>query len=427
MDSSSSIIDPWEDLYLRLPDFDESCPPAAIALPSPLHDTSVAMQLKSAIARGRQSAKLPSIEGPTLPATATPYQSLVLMEYFQRAQLSSIFHHADAAPSPFGSSSSGPAPAPKSHQPVIQVAPPEPFSGDQAKFGTFVSQLSLKFASDPAAFASDQSRLIYAASYLRGSAYTWVQPHISPLGSLSFSSYEEFLSALRASFDDPDSYATAERQIFALKQDSTCSSYYSRFSSLASILGWTEPAFLVSLFRRGLKDHVKDALVGKAIPQDSLPQFAKACIELDNQFFARSLEKRSSSFFSLPPKPRAPQPLAPRPFQPLPPRAPQPFARPPMAPRAPPAAFQGDPMQLDAARAKVKAERRAKGLCLYCGSAEHFVSACPLVPKHKPRISQAALASSAFPPLPLQAPQVPQPAPSVVFSLSGAEDPQPKN
>jgi hypothetical protein len=84
-------------------------------------------------------------------------------------------------------------------------------------------------------------------------------------------------------------------------------------------------------------------------------------------------------------------------------------------------------MQLDAARAKVKAERRAKGLCLYCGSAEHFVSACPLVPKHKPRISQAALASSAFPPLPLQAPQVPQPAPSVVFSLSGAEDPQPKN
>lgn len=111
---------------------------------------------------------------------------------------------------------------------------------------------------------------------------------------MSFNAYAEFYKALQQAFDDLDSYATAERTIKNLRQESSCSDYYSRFVSLVSILGWNQDSVQISLFKEGLKDSVKDLLIGRELPQ-KFQEFANLCINLDCSLYARYLEKKRAT------------------------------------------------------------------------------------------------------------------------------------
>jgi len=51
------------------------------------------------------------------------------------------------------------------------------YSGDREQFREFMTQLHLVFGSDPRRYANDQSKLTYAASFLRGAAKRWQQRH----------------------------------------------------------------------------------------------------------------------------------------------------------------------------------------------------------------------------------------------------------
>src|SRR5690606_33470457 len=98
-----------------------------------------------------------------------------------------------------------PAPAPAETTPAIpriayKVKDPETFSGELQKFRNFTSQLDLVFVSDPAGFSEDQRKIVYAASYLRGSAYSWFEGQ----GLAAFPSYNTFLEKLRSAFSDPN-------------------------------------------------------------------------------------------------------------------------------------------------------------------------------------------------------------------------------
>ncbi|KAI0991869.1 hypothetical protein K3495_g16318, partial [Podosphaera aphanis] len=137
---------------------------------------------------------------------------------------------------------------------------PDTFDGTRAKFGNYATQMQLQFRSDPAAFPSEESKIIYAGSFLTENAYTWFYPYIDKYtGKVDFPSYSAFIAALGAAFDDPDSYATATRQLDSLHQDSSCAAYYARAVSVFSLLGWTEEPVLIYHFRKGLKENLKDA------------------------------------------------------------------------------------------------------------------------------------------------------------------------
>jgi hypothetical protein len=72
----------------------------------------------------------------------------------------------------------------------------------------------------------------------------------------------EFFLALQAAFDDLDTLGTIERDLWALKQETSCLAYYLKFVPLVSILGWTSNMVKITHFRRGLKENLKDLLVG---------------------------------------------------------------------------------------------------------------------------------------------------------------------
>ncbi|KAI0990893.1 hypothetical protein K3495_g17294, partial [Podosphaera aphanis] len=101
--------------------------------------------------------------------------------------------------------------------------------------------MQMRFRANPTAFPTEESRIIFAETYLTGIAYSWFEPHVdSTTGKISYSTYEEFMEALGAAFDDLDSYATAERDLEAARQAGSCAAYYAQMVSIFSRLGWKE-------------------------------------------------------------------------------------------------------------------------------------------------------------------------------------------
>ena len=108
-------------------------------------------------------------------------------------------------------------PANPSPSPVVSLSSRDQFDGTRSKFGSYITDLQLQFRSNPRAFSTEESKILYAGSYLSGSAYTWFELNVDQTsGTVGFTTFLEFLESLRAAFDDPDACATSERQIEAL-------------------------------------------------------------------------------------------------------------------------------------------------------------------------------------------------------------------
>ena len=67
------------------------------------------------------------------------------------------------------------APAPPCSALTVQAHPPEEFTGDCTKFEGWISQLNLFFSLNVEAVPTDRQRVLFACSYIKGPAYTYVQ------------------------------------------------------------------------------------------------------------------------------------------------------------------------------------------------------------------------------------------------------------
>lgn len=324
-------------------------------------DTPIEIKLlcTQAYSRGKLAMKQPGIFGPQVSESAPSSQKLVLATYF------ALGMESDTTECRTNIS--------KNHE-------PEEYYGDRNKYKTFVSQLALSFGANQTQFRTDKSKVSYAASFLRGSAFDWLQPFINDInGEIIFATYREFLAGLEAGFADPDSYATAERELEELAQTASCSSYYSKFVALLSQLKWTEDAVKIHYFRRGLKDAIKDKLVGRDLPI-KISDFAALCIQLDNQIEARLREKKN--------------PTGNRPTRNSTISPPQRFKNPVKFERDPKldtidTQLNPEPMELDSASRK--AYRKANNLCTYCGASGHWVRNCEKAQSKKGKIASASL------------------------------------
>ena len=81
-------------------------------------------------------------------------------------------------------------------------------------------QLTLIFQTDPDRYSTDAANIAFAASYLAGSAKELFKPHVDLVTGTTptFPTWASFTQALKAAFDDPDAYQTAEEKIHKLKQ-----------------------------------------------------------------------------------------------------------------------------------------------------------------------------------------------------------------
>ena len=259
---------------------------------------------------------------------------------------------------------------PQNHR-VTKLAEPDAFYGDTKKCKDFLTQLALHFSNDPRAYdKNDAAKLTKAISYMRGNAGTWASQFIDPsTGHIKTIPYEDFVSRLKAAFGDPDEIRTAERQLDALRQTSSCSAYVAQFVALASLLpNWEQQkeAYLLK-FRKGLKKEIKDMLLYQLDEPKEFEKFANFCIRLDNKLHAHQAELRQGSHQSSSSSVKKSSGST-------------------SSPASTSSGTAPGPMELDAARSKKRGKltekerkyRRENNLCSYCGGDGHYASACPV-------------------------------------------------
>ncbi|EJP61615.1 gag protein [Beauveria bassiana ARSEF 2860] len=91
--------------------------------------------------------------------------------------------------------------------------------------------------------------------------------------------------------DDQRTFTPALDQFGELRQTRSASEYAAQFRAIAEKLTFND-ALLMEMFYRGLKDNVKDVICMKDRPE-TLDEYIKNVVQIDNQLYARRVEKRS--------------------------------------------------------------------------------------------------------------------------------------
>ena len=186
------------------------------------------------------------------------------------------------------------------------VREPDQFDGsNSSQLRIFLAQLELVFKARPRTFNSDTKKVVYALSYLSGTALQWFEPYLlegeSDNPPLFLSDYQAFQNELRTNFGPYDLAGEAEHVLESLRMSNSdrISSYITEFNRLATQVHWGTAALRYQ-FYRGLPDRLKDhiSLIGKP---DSLYELRTLAQSLDSCYWERTSEQlRSPSTTTLP-------------------------------------------------------------------------------------------------------------------------------
>jgi hypothetical protein len=144
----------------------------------------------------------------------------------------------------------------------------------------------------------DDDKACLVASYLRGTAQTWVTPYLTKyLNSDNddatitriFDEFDEFKEKLRKSFTVPNEPLVAERAIQRLRQTKAAGDYANDFQRYAIQTNWNDAA-LMRMYKQGLKDKVRIKLMRSGTTIDTLDQLIEESIRLDNELYEFELE-----------------------------------------------------------------------------------------------------------------------------------------
>ena len=246
-----------------------------------------------------------------------------------------------------------------------KVSLPDKYDGNPKGFRGFVNQLNLVFVLNESRYSTDRIKIFTLGSLLIGRALSWFNPYIEHPESYAnvFSSYGNFIATFRATFGPVDPAITAANEIRRLNQGKgSASSYASTFVQLAADLGWNDAA-LISQFRSGLNNEVKDMLVYHDYPT-SLDQAISVAVRCDRRLYENRLEQRSRGGYAPATAPRHAVTSTPVP------------------------ALSGPtPMDIDAVQTggrhppvsdAERQRRRENNLCFRCGEPGHIAPNCRL-------------------------------------------------
>jgi hypothetical protein len=260
------------------------------------------------------------------------------------------------------------------------IRAPDTFTGlDASKLKPFLSQCRLAFKADPNRYATEESKIMYAGSYLDSVAKKWFEPFLfmepgdkdypSYLGS--FASFEGELGKL---FGDPAEEATAEYHLSRLRMrdNHQVCRYIADFRHYQTVLDWNDKA-LQYQFRKGLPTRILDELARRDDKPTSLDELQQLALRIDLRHWERQREKQDSHSTGQPSTYRAVTTLA---------------FRPP----------QSNLNLTKSGRLTPEEYRRRKdnNLCVYCGGSSHTHDKCPRA-RERPRAQLRAIIKSTPP------------------------------
>jgi hypothetical protein len=186
------------------------------------------------------------------------------------------------------------------HTERIKMKEPEPFSGERDKLRGFLTQMRAYQRFHMKHTATEASKVLHAASYLRGQALAWFEPRMRDYlentdeakdesTRAMFNDYDEFEERLKKVFGDTDEERKAERELARLRQTNSVSTYAATFRQITSSLDWEDEP-LMARFYEGLKDIVKDELIKMDRP-GRLTEYIEMAVKIDERLYERRMER----------------------------------------------------------------------------------------------------------------------------------------
>lgn len=253
----------------------------------------------------------------------------------QVSDLSRQFHNLRLDP---------PATSWASESPEPRINNPPCYSGQPTECRSFLTQCDIVFSLQPNTYSRGRARIAYVI--LQVTAIWEARAECT-------NEYQNFKEEMIQVFDRSVFGKEASRALASLCQgDRSITDYSIEFRTLAASSDWNEPA-LLARFLEGLHAEVKDEILSREVPSsvDSLIELAiriERRVDLRHRARGRELALTVSPLSaSLP---------------------------------SPPTGSGVEPMQLGGIRISTKERERriTNRLCLYCGSAGHFVISCPV-------------------------------------------------
>jgi hypothetical protein len=173
---------------------------------------------------------------------------------------------------------------------------------------------------------------------------------------------ESLISILEAAFGDPNQVGTASAELDKRMQgNKDFSQYYAEFQCLMAILDDDSNAKKATL-KRCLSEELQTSLVHQAEEPQDFAKFVDLCMKLDNRIHTHAVATKRQT-------------------TPAPPQTSPTSTRPSAYPTSTNSRNYGvAPMDVSASQKaqnqRRRDERMAKGLCLYCGSTDHFKNEC---------------------------------------------------
>jgi hypothetical protein len=294
----------------------------------------------------------------------------------------------------------------------MRLKEPEPFTGDHSKFEEFVSKVTLHVTANPDVFHNDTRKCIFLVNLMRDDAGKWVKPWIDSLQSASpapeMSDFVRLTAALRLAFGPVNAQGEAQRKLSQLRQTSSVVTYAADFRTYKADAGWGDNQQLyIDRFHNGLRDSIKDKLLGFQNLPTTLDEYIALCTRVDQQLQARAEERRAE---------KAVRPLMFGMRQGFTPDNRTSFPMKPVQNPNPAVAPRRDPnaMEVDVLTQQERERRLKARTCFSCNQPGHMARDCQTRP---PRAKISEIRPSETPPTSQESvPTPPMPAPSAAIT-----------
>src|SRR5213078_15719 len=280
--------------------------------------------------------------------------------------------------------------------------PPE-FSGKVSEFRNFIAHCTLTFHICPNTYVTNEQKVLFIFSLLRGSALTWARDIPEQPDHHLRKDYSAFKKALSNLYLDRNLKAASEDKLSRLCQTKSAAAYAVEFQSTVAPLRLNDDAECL-FFYLGLKPEIKDdlATVGRAT---TLTALIDQVVGIDQRKHQRRLEEKKSNPSS------SSTPSGSRDSS-------RDSKSKPQNPASANLVSQSNSSNSSKPHGPLtdaeKARRKQKGLCVYCADPIHVWANCP------GRLANATKANT----LPVVPPYSPVSAGSTISIQSGNGNPQ---
>jgi len=176
-----------------------------------------------------------------------------------------------------------------------KVAKLDLFYGERKKLQMFISQLELYFFFNAPDFLEEDRKVMFAATYLQGTAAQWFEPYLQdqmqkapeehqPETNEVFNRFPTFVAKMKQNFRDLNKVRKAIHTVMTICQRTSVAAYTTEFQQAAAYLGNWSDRSLMEHYHQGLKDKIKKGLIIYKNPKD-LNALINLAIKINNHLF----------------------------------------------------------------------------------------------------------------------------------------------